>query len=411
MNNKKWTKHSLILLFLLIFLIGLFNFIVDPYSVFNNSMFKKYEYKDRISSSIKLERNSFDSIIIGSSRTQIGIDTKNKLFNGNTINVSMSGTNVFEIHKVFNKIYNTQQNNIDIFYGLDFLTFNDKRLPGEQFQQSLYDINSSELKLYISLLFSIDSIKSSIRTIKKNLLNKNNYNLDGFKEKKEYSYKEQFDKILINNFLVNDGTYGCYNYGEDRLKMFEEIIKKSENKNLYLFITPLHHRHIIALKHLGLFDQYIHWIYDLYSIVRKYNLGNFNIKLYDFSYLNFVTSEKVSDNVKYYWESSHYKKIVGNMIVENILSSSDNFGVLLNNINISNYLNSYINDYYSFFQKESLTYINIYNLYINTEKERVDNCSKYTKIQTRLNKELNYNPISNLKKEKKKSLNLLLELL
>jgi len=382
-------------------MVGIINYIVDPYDIFGNKLFNKYEYKDRISSSIKIERNKYDTLIIGTSRTQGGISTDNELFSKkNVLNASMSGSNVYEIHKVFKTIYENQNIGIDIIYGLDFLTFNDKRLPGSQFEQSLYSDHSKDKDLYLSILFSVDGLKDSAKTVLKTILGEKNYTINGYKDnnyRTDFNYKYAFEKILTNNFLVNDGTYGCYNYGIDRLNMFEEIIKKSKNRNLTLFITPLQYRHLMALNHLGLFEQYIDWIRNVHGIIKKYEKDDYNVKLYDFSYLNNVTGEDVSNNVEYFWESSHYKSKVGDMILDRIYNENENFGIYLNEENIDSYLKEYKNSYYSLFNKKQDEYMKIFNLYMDTTNTRINKCSKYSNIQTVLSREENYNPIDRLK--------------
>ncbi len=411
MNGKKWIRTLFIIFIIVISIISGFNYIVDPYRIYNNHVFNQYILKDRITNSVNMKINQYDNIIIGTSRTQGGIDVVNKYFKGTTYNASMSGTNVYEIHKALNYIYDNQHNVKEIIYGLDFLTFNNKRYPSAEFNQSLYNEENSYTNLLFTTVLSTDTFKDSLKTTIKHLTHNKNIINNGYKNKNhrsKYNYKNAAKEILTNNFLVSDGTYGCYTYGLDRLKLFQHVLIKAvqNNKNLKLFITPLQYRHIMALKHLGLFNLYIQWIYDLKFIVDNINNKySSNIALYDFSYVNSINTESIykKDDNQYYWESSHYKSKVGSIIIES-MSGKGEFGILLNNINIDTYLRKYINDYYDLFRVNHDEYLDIYNLYELTTDRRITTCSKYDNIDTILYRSVDYNIFNSYNEEKKNSI-------
>lgn len=407
MSGKRWVINWMIII-LIIPVIGGVNYLVDPFDVFGNKTLRKYYHKDRISPSINLTQNKYDTIIIGTSRTQRGINVLNPNLKGDVINASLSGSNVYEIHKAFNKIYETQKKEIDIIYGLDFFTFGDKRYPGEQFRQSLFNEDKSYFELLMSLLFSIDAIKTSGNTVIDNLKGKKDYVLNGFEyteNRKDRNYLELFDHPLKFNFLVDAESYGCFNYGRDRLELFEDILKKSKDRRLKLFISPLHHRQLFALKHLGLFDVYIKWIKDLSKITNKYSQQDgYEITLHDFSYLNSATAEPLSEYMENYWEVSHYKSSLGDQILDRLYGKEVGFGVQLNNANINVFLKKYITDYYDFIENHPQAYQDIFNLYLDTINIRQNACKKYDNIQTIVRRGKDYNAVQSLKKERKKSM-------
>ncbi len=395
MSSKTWIIVFVVLSVVGINIIAMLNYMVDPYSIFDTNNFKKYYHnKYRITNSLILKREEFDTLIIGTSRTQRAINPSNKNLEGKTYNLSMPASNVYEIKQIFDFIVENQNNLDTIIYGVDFLTFSDKRYPRKQFKESLFSNKNEYYSTLLKILYSPETTKDSTRNIQYNINERASNYSDGYREKgspKTKNLKKSFKKILTNNFLVNRENYACYNNSIERHEMFRDILNLTYKKNikLKLFIPPLHYRQYMALYHLGLFDIYIDWIKDISKKVNEVNEEHRSnlIELYDFSNLNYITTEKIPDNnkdkMKYHFESSHYTSKTGDIILDR-LYGKNSFGNQLNNINIDTYVLNKKKTMLEFFNKENSTLVEIEKLFIQTIKKRKANCSKYKNVLTKM---------------------------
>ena len=394
------TKKIFILCFILggtfiLLLIPMFNYFVDPYSIFFTNNLHKYKHLNyRITNSITLKIQEFDTLIIGTSRTQGAINPTNPNFAGRTYNISMSGSNVYEMEKVFDFAIHEQKHLDVIIYGVDFLTFVDTRYPGKQFNESLFNSHNNLYDTLYKHLFSTITLKDSIKTLRYNHKRKKSNYIYGYEKKRTPSNKElnnNFKSILTNNFLVNPGTYGCYSGHDNRLTLFSNILDLVYKKQvrLKLFIPPLHYRQYIALYHLGLLDIYFTWIKDIVNQVDRVNKLHTSdlIELYDFSGINHVTTEILPRDghgtMEYHFESSHYTSKVGDLII-NQLYGKNSFGTKLNNININLYVASQKKKMMMFFDGQNDTMLEIKKLFTQTSTQRRTNCAPYQNVLTKM---------------------------
>ncbi|MEM1170893.1 MAG: hypothetical protein AAGJ08_17890 [Cyanobacteria bacterium P01_H01_bin.35] len=144
---------------------------------------------------------------------------------------------------------------------------------------------------------------------------------------------------------------------------------------------------------MGLYPQFEDWKGDLVRIIAEQSRKNQDkppINLWDFSDYNTITMETVppldSENqMKYFIESSHYKKIVGEKIMVKILDLPKNdedeypqdFGVLINQDNIETHLTKIRNDskiYQKTFPEEIA---GIKQLIKETEEKRLSNLKRF----------------------------------
>jgi hypothetical protein len=82
-----------------------------------------------------------------------------------------------------------------------------------------------------------------------------------------------------------------------------------------LFSSPMHARHLEAIEQAGRWNEFVAWKRSVLDLVESKPACN--IQLWDFARHSKVTEEPVPDfgPMKYYWESSHYRKIVGDAVL------------------------------------------------------------------------------------------------
>ena len=89
---------------------------------------------------------------------------------------------------------------------------------------------------------------------------------------------------------------------------------------LRLYINPTHALTLDALYWRGKWDAMEQWQRDLAQLVRRHRSEGCDVRVYDFSGFNSITSEPIPQvtgkrEMRYYWEASHYRDNVGHFIL------------------------------------------------------------------------------------------------
>lgn len=358
-----------------IFLCGMtgflgFNFCVDPegrFSLINRPGFNQekteaMENGGRMVKSRALENGNYDTLILGSSRVENGIDPQHPVFAGKrAYNVGLSGSNFYETYQVFEFARKTRTLKT-VIMGLDFLLFSNKRQVSGDFAESRF----ADKPLWLSdlrYLVSPQTFLTSWTTVQKNRAGERSlYTEYGMRDRTRFydptrlNHRDLFIKILTRNFLVSQETYGGFAYGLDRLTLLRTLITacRADGIALYLFIPPSHARDLEALRVLGLYPLFEQWKRDLVGILAEdaaVHSSAAPIPLWDFSGYTSITTEDIpaanepGKPMRWYWESSHFKKETGDLVLSRLFTSPprehqlpDDFGILLSAENIEAHL-------------------------------------------------------------------------
>jgi len=122
--------------------------------------------------------------------------------------------------------------------------------------------------------------------------------------------------VRKNIYLVNKDRIYQKRYGRS-FEALEEILTIIEEDNIkfYPFISPVHIRQLLVVEASNRFDQYQQWKRDLFTNISTNNKHD----LYNFSFLENITVEAVPEDqtpMQWYWESSHYKEVLGDYLLE-----------------------------------------------------------------------------------------------
>ena len=182
MNSKKWLKIFIILSFLSVLFIALFNYIVDPNGLNNKIQIKHINTKKysntsmttRLKSNI-LEKGKFNAIMLGTSR--IGVmnpNVVNKYLHSDTFDLAYPASNTIIQNYLFK--YAVHHNQIKyLIYGIDFMAFNENRIIKNDFKE-FYDLENKifnfEKISNFDFYFNMKTFFKSWTLILKNLLNK-----------------------------------------------------------------------------------------------------------------------------------------------------------------------------------------------------------------------------------------------
>lgn len=315
MNYKKFNKITLFSILIAFFAIILFNFIIDPYHVFNLfnikgvNKIKNHSIDDAMSKFHAARVSNATVLLIGTSRT-VHINPKylQKYFPNNTIyNLAIQGSSA-----------SLQKNNIEYFikhskvktiiYGLDFFAFSPYSYKEETLKNARY--NDDYINDYLDSLLSIRTFRKSIKTFQDNIKSK--------EQKIDYSngwgtYYDKYNEIEKNgnDYIKNNIEKQLkvlslqpqnFNYEpfkkpnsiNNSLNNLKDIVDLCKNNNveLHMFISPIYSE-IVDLIYYREYDRsYHHWKKEL----AKY--GN----VYDFSGYNSITTD-----LSNYIDGSHYQ--------------------------------------------------------------------------------------------------------
>ena len=341
MKNIKFNLIALISLIILLITTALINLTVDPFSVFNSSLFYKFnkikpelkrqERLTKVFYSI-LNKNNFDTIILGSSRVDYGFDSEYyfKKTGYRTYNSGIKATGVGDGLEIVKKLVHKNSNLKQVLLGVDFFAF---KKPPEYLINSKDQTISTKLNDFASILLSLDAVECSINTVLYNLKtpNINIYDKNGLKimQKDHNAYNEALYEV---GAYMNDELF--YKNYKPWTKQFEDLqefisICKKNNIKLIVFVNPINVAQLQAIKTTNNWQNYKNWKKKLAQLT----------PYYDFSGFNSVTTEPLSKNMKYYIDSNHYLKITSHLMTDAIINPEKrfehkDFGIYITNDNV-----------------------------------------------------------------------------
>lgn len=358
MRTKTYIKTFVLLNLFLISSVLIANIIIDAQGVVNfmrldgiNKYIVVNNDSGRLSNSVNLHTRQYDIIVTGTSRVQRGIDPRSKAFDGFTVyNASLGDTEVKEQAYELEYIFKKQVNLKHLVFGLDFHTFSLSREIKPQFYDSMFYHQNSYIDVMSNYFLSYQSLKDVYTTVKKNQHNNiDKYWLGGYNHnpRNKEEFQEDLEHIL-KLYMSDKKMFGCFKYDMHAIEKLEKKFEKFAQKGVKvsLFISPQHAKNFLMLKYLGLFPQYYSWMSELEEMHERINKKYpDSVTLWDFcGFGNEVNTESISPDLKqmkYYFETSHYKDNVGTYIMNAILQGQidiKNFGTKINQQNIKDYI-------------------------------------------------------------------------
>lgn len=350
MNNyRKFNLAVLSVSFPGLLACGLFNIVIDPYDIFNSyelpgvNQLKTEKFKNlKLFKAIDITKIKPKTIFLGSSRAGIGLNpTHPAIVNQPAYNLALSGGNIYEAKRYFKHALANQPELETVVLGIDLFMFNELKVNELDLNEERLEISNILPQDLLSITLSLDAIYASANTIKSNL-NPNAYHL--FKENGMHytSYSERHPPQIINRFkksiseyFKTDGYYKEYHLSNEFLSDLQEIVSvcKKLNIDIKIFISPSHATQWEAARAAGLWSIFEEWKREVVEI----------IPVWDFSGYNSITAEPISEDMKNYWDNSHYRKEVGDLVLNRLFHYQeemvpDDFGVLITPTNVEDHL-------------------------------------------------------------------------
>ena len=356
MKHLLW---NLKLLFLSLFICGLvagFNYVIDPYGFQRNFEItglnqQKEGVRSRIRyvKAIEVALRKPRTILMGSSRTHDGMNPESVIgkkfypvYNYGFDMARIKEIKYFLQHAIVNSEINF------VILGLDYFMFNKYERLNPTFDKDLVGREISLLDKYGIPLFTKSSLVSSFETIITSIdqPGRTEFLANGFRPGQNVFYGlKDYKKLheLTNYIFLKPNPketpyYSKMAVDEEAMRDFEDVIEicRQHGIELLMYISPAHAdldgEGLVAA---GKYEQFENW---KRSVVKASYARN--ISVIDFSGYNSITTEEVKTPMKNYWDSSHFKENVGDMILRRLTLAepSRGFGVVLTPSNIEEHL-------------------------------------------------------------------------
>lgn len=351
---RKWSISVVILCLVLIISIVTLNYVVNPYNVFNSPTFKgfneqKIDSKEYLLKTKVITNKKPDTIFLGSSRTRLGLDPSyyQNIVGEEAYNLGLSSATMYIQLKYLEYAFKNNSSLKRVIIGLDFEAFNQYGTNPSSFTEKRLLANHWNKDDLISNLFTKQALNDSIHVIQENMKQISILTQDSFLEDGSHNEQVLLDnhqKLLneghnrfyehLQEYLVNEQLLAKYKLSNKNIDYFKQLVNlcKENEFELIVFIQPSHALQWTGIEQLGLWNQLEQWKKEIVQIV----------PVWDFSGYNSITTTS-TENFNTYSDQSHYRKKVGNLILQRILqieaeNTPTDFGVYLTDTNIQSHL-------------------------------------------------------------------------
>jgi hypothetical protein len=117
--------------------------------------------------------------------------------------------------------------------------------------------------------------------------------------------------------------------------------------DLHFYISPIHARLMYSIDAIGLWEKFESWKRELIAVNRRFSRDHngHQFPIWDFSDMSEYQRETVpaegdtESRMQWYWESSHYKSSLGELILDRMFLGKKGPGIRLNDLeDIDEYL-------------------------------------------------------------------------
>lgn len=334
------------------------NRFIDPYDLFGGPKIaglnkEKPEYYSHLRlgkpMALKFSVKKFDGIILGSSRADMGIDPDHPAWNGHVMyNLAVPAPNMKEMFQLYQFAESVSHLSM-VLLAVDFSMFNTYRTNYDS-QSTFHLINQLQKsnsrftqQLLLPVLFSSDAFVSSIKTIVRQdepyvIYTQKGLGIQVWRKShvSQYGHRQFFLEVdqdyirqdwlgqNVRPFALVDAETGRSTVNDFR-RMVELCVQNKTD--LIVLISPSHARLWAGIWETGLWPTFERLISDMVAILEEHHserTAGPRLELWNFGGANRVTSEDVpplGDTVtemQWHWESSHYKKEVGDMMLDKV---------------------------------------------------------------------------------------------
>lgn len=304
-----------------------FNWLVDPYGVWQAPSIDRFnadkvrqEDHVRLFKAVKVTRLRPKVVFLGSSRIEFGLNPAHPYFARQrpVYNLGISGSNMRENLAYLRHALHNQPKLRTVVIGLDFFGFSKashEDIKGD-FLPARLERRGVIFQDAMAVLFSLDALRDSLATVRHSYLDPGVHPFDDlgmFTETAKLADLQrrplpfQFRQSL-KLYLHHRNRFAGFVLSDAALEDFRSLVTLCRERGirLYPFISPTHAAHLEALSASELWPVFEDWKRRLVEIAGG---------VWDFSGYNTVTVEPISEDMRNYWDISHYRRGIGDLII------------------------------------------------------------------------------------------------
>lgn len=341
MSVRKWLIVWIFSTVTFVLLIGIFNFVTDPFQQYHRSAQHTAYFdteKERYLNPGLAKNYPYDSILIGSSMTENFLISDLKTVMQNPIKFCLSGGSAYEIKVTLETALTANKNIKTVLIGLDFFALSgDKlrmRFGPDSLPMYLYDDN--KLNDYKYLLIA-DTMKESIKSYARPFLSgddvllnyENMYQwehlaVDEFSQESVLDDWHERNKKINKLFVKNDWNFvklqASYDFN------IASIVRQYPNVDFVIYFPPYSVLTYVDWKNKKIFEDIIATKKYIASSLSDYQ----NLQLYDFQ-----NDSNITTNLDLYKDIFHHRQKINSFITQMISQKNTNYKVDINTYNKS----------------------------------------------------------------------------
>ena len=355
-----------------------FNRLINPYALYDgptieglNANKPAFSHHLRMAKAAAVRQQRPNAVVLGTSRGEYGIDPYHPGWDDQSVyNLSLSGANIYESFRYLQHAQAIQPLK-QVVLMLDFFMFNTVNNPNEiDFSEERLATNfdgdpqANGLDDALTTLASLDAITASIETVaRQHKQGETVFLANGMREPTHNAINIRNSGGHRKAFLSNEKGYFKTTYDQftftnlqqDNWDIYRKLVQLAQQHRIELIIaiSPSHARQFETVAAAGIWNSFELWKRQLVTLNESIaaEQGKTPFALWDFSGYNHYTTEVVpplgdtETQMQWYWESSHYKKELGDLVLDRIFNYSDpqrtiekGFGVQLTSSNIEFHL-------------------------------------------------------------------------
>ncbi len=385
---KRYLLFWALLTGLIILAVAMFNLVVDPYGLFRlvdrpgfNSIKPKAGTHGAMAKAYQVLRVRPRGLILGNSRSEVGLDPEYSAWPQNArplFNLGLPGTGTqTTLNYLQHVLANSKNAGVPklelVVWGIDFMDFLvDATAPPPSSQKVNKDLRLlvtsdgsrnperpvQQLRDYAESTLTLAAFLDSVNTLANS---RNAYAEDltplGFNPMRDYlkitadeGYRAVFRQKDIENVKAYlrrpKDIFDASGHSSPALTDLRQVVNLCRENRipLHLVIYPYHAHLMEIIRITGHWPAFEAWKRAVTQVAEEGKLNTNNtVFLWDFSGFNELTREPIPDNkdrqtaMRWYWEAGHFKRELGDLILNRIFVPADvhdGFGVLLNRANV-----------------------------------------------------------------------------
>jgi hypothetical protein len=368
--------------------VGIFNLIVDPYGIFRfvdnpgfNSVKPRAGSHGAVSKAYQVLHVRPKGLILGNSRAEVGFDPMHPAWPTNAhpvYNLALPGTGThISLQYLQHVLANAKKLNVDtpkvVVWGIDIMDFLvdskstspqkvrrkvETRLLGDTENAVSLSHVMPKVRDYAEATLTLDAFFDSIQTVANQ---RNPYSEDltahGFNPMRDYikiTANEGYASVFLQKDIANiknfsrrpKGIFDSGGFTSQNLEDLRTVIRlcKQNGIDLKLVIYPYHAHLLEIFRITGQWPSFGNWKRELVKIVAEESssLEKTSVTLWDFSQFSEITEETTPSNsnqktkMKWYWEAGHFKKELGDLVLNRVFNHPGAWQIFGVNLNLSN---------------------------------------------------------------------------